>query len=186
MMDAITALTSRVSPAKLAEPGPTPEALDKMLAAAVAAPDHGKIRPWRFLVIQGDARARFGEVMARSLARRDKEASPQKLEFEKNKAMRAPTLVVVVAAPKDNPKVPEIEQIVAVGAATQNFSIAAHALGYGSFWRTGAVAYDAEVKRELGLDEKDTIVGIIYVGSVGAPGMPRQINARDFVKAWPA
>jgi nitroreductase len=185
-MDAITALTSRVSPAKLGEPGPTPEDLDKMLAAAVAAPDHGKIRPWRFLVIQGEARAKFGEVMARSLARRDKEASPQKLEFEKNKAMRAPTLVVVVATPKDNPKVPEIEQIVAVGAATQNFGVAAHALGYGSFWRTGAVAYDAEVKRELGLGEKDLIVGIIYVGSIGAPGMQRQINARDFVTAWPA
>lgn len=184
-MDAITALTSRVSPAKLSEPGPTQDALDKMLAAAVAAPDHGKIRPWRFLVIQGDARARFGEVMARSLGRRDKEASPQKLEFEKNKAMRAPTLVIVVASPQDNPKVPEVEQIVAVGAACQNFLVAAHALGYGAFWRTGAVAYDAEVKRELGLADKDTIIGILYVGSVGAPGMARKIEAREFVKTWP-
>src|SRR5258708_26153858 len=156
-----------------------------MIAAEVAAPDHGKIRRWRFLVIQGDARARFGAVMARSLGRRDKEASPQKLEFEKNKAMRAPTLVVVVATPKDNPKVPEVEQIVAVGAATQNFLVAAHALGYGAFWRTGAVAYDAEVKHELGLNDKDTIVGILYVGSVRAPRMPRPIQTREVVKAWP-
>ncbi|MBV8169157.1 MAG: nitroreductase [Alphaproteobacteria bacterium] len=184
-MDAITALTSRVSPAKLAEPGPSKEALDKMIAAAVAAPDHGKMRPWRFLVIQGEARQRFGEVMARSLGRRDKEASPQKLDFEKNKALRAPTLVIIVATPRDNPKVPEIEQIVAVGAAAQNFLVAAHALGYGAFWRTGAVAYDAEVKRELGLADKDLIVGIMYVGSVGAPGMARQIEPREFVKAWP-
>ena len=185
-MDALAALTSRISPAKLADPGPSPEDLDKMLAAAVAAPDHGKIRPWRFLVVKDDARAKFGEVMARSLKRRETDASPQKLDFEKAKALRAPTLIVVVASPNDNPKVPQIEQVVAVGAAAQNFLVAAHALGYGAFWRTGAVAYDAEVKRELGLKETDTIVGILYVGSVAAPGQPRKIDARDFVKHWPA
>ncbi|HTY68796.1 MAG TPA: nitroreductase [Alphaproteobacteria bacterium] len=183
-MDAIDALISRVSPAKLAEPGPTPEALDKMLAAAVAAPDHGRIRPWRFIVIEGKARERFGELMAQSLARREKDLSPAKLDFEKVKALRAPVLVVVAAAPKDDPKIPEVEQIEAVAAATQNFCVAAHALGYGTLWRTGKVAYDAEVKKALGLREADTVVGIIYVGSVGTPGAPRKIAAGDFVRRW--
>lgn len=184
-MDAIEAMISRVSPAKLTDPAPTPDALDKMLAAAVAAPDHGRIRPWRFVVIQGAAREKFGALMAQSLARREKDISPAKLDFEKAKALRAPLLIIVAATPKDDPKIPEIEQVEAVAAATQNFVTAAHALGYGTLWRTGKVAYDAEVKRELGLRETDTIVGILYVGSVATPGAPRKISANDFVRHWP-
>ena len=183
-MDAVDVMISRVSPAKLSEPAPPPEALEKMLAAAVAAPDHGRIRPWRFVVIQGQARERFGELMAQSLARREKDISPAKLDFEKAKALRAPVLVVVAAAPKDDPKIPEIEQIEAVAAATQNFVIAAHALGYGTLWRTGKVAYDAEVKTALGLRGNDTVVGILYVGSIATPGAPRKIAPGDFVRHW--
>lgn len=183
-MDAVDVMISRVSPAKLSEPAPPPEALDKMLAAAVAAPDHGRVRPWRFIVIQGQARERFGELMAQSLARREKDISPAKLDFEKAKAQRAPVLVVVAATPKDDPKIPEIEQIEAVAAATQNFVIAAHALGYGTLWRTGKTAYDPEVKRALGLRDNDTIVGIIYVGSIATPGAPRKIAPGDFVRHW--
>jgi nitroreductase len=183
-MDAIEAIISRVSPAKLTDPAPTPEALEKMLAAAVAAPDHGRVRPWRFVVIEGKAREKFGELMAQSLSRREKDLSPAKLDFERAKALRAPLLIVVAAAPKDDPKIPEIEQIEAVAAATQNFVVAAHALGYGTLWRTGKTAYDAEVKKALGLRENDTVVGIIYVGSVATPGAPRKIAAGDFVRHW--
>lgn len=183
-MDAIEAMISRVSPAKLTEPAPAPEALEKMLAAAVAAPDHGRVRPWRFVVIEGKAREKFGELMAQSLSRREKDISPAKLDFERAKALRAPLLVVVAAAPNGDPKIPEVEQIEAVAAATQNFVIAAHALGYGTLWRTGKVAYDAEVKTALGLREADTVVGIIYVGSVATPGAPRKIAAGDFVRHW--
>ena len=183
-MDAIEAIISRVSPAKLSDPGPTPEALEKMLAAAVAAPDHGRIRPWRFVVIEGKAREKFGELMARSLSRREKDLSPAKLDFERAKALRAPLLVVVAAAPNGDPKIPEIEQIEATAAATQNFCVAAHALGYGTLWRTGKIAYDADVKKALGLREADTVVGIIYVGSVATPGAPRKIAPGDFVRRW--
>lgn len=183
-MDAIEAIISRVSPAKLTDPAPPPEALEKMLAAAVAAPDHGRVRPWRFVVIEGKAREKFGELMAQSLSRREKDLSPAKLDFERAKALRAPLLVIVAAAPKDDPKIPEVEQIEAVAAATQNFVVAAHALGYGTLWRTGKVAYDAEVKRALGLRESDTVVGIIYVGSVATPGAPRKISAGEFVRHW--
>ena len=116
-MDAIEALMSRVSPAQLVEPGPTAEQLEKILAVAARAPDHGRMQPWRFVLIEGGARSRFGEVMAESLRRREPDAPAGKLDAERKKAMRAPLIVVVAAAVKENPKVPEVEQIVAAGAA---------------------------------------------------------------------
>lgn len=183
-MNAVDVIISRVSPSKLSEPAPPPEAVEKMFAAAVAAPDHGRVRPWRFVVIQGKAREKFGELMAQSLARREKDVSPAKLDFERAKALRAPLLVVVAATPKDDPKIPEIEQIEAVAAATQNFVIAAYALGYGTLWRTGKIAYDPEVKRALGLRESDAVVGVIYVGTIATPGAPRKISPGDFVRHW--
>jgi nitroreductase len=176
-MDAVEALITRVSPAELAGPAPSAQQLDTLLAAAVAAPDHGKLRPWRFIIIEGDARVRLGELMAGSLKRREPETAEARLDFERKKALRAPLIIVVAAAVQENPKVPDVEQIVAAGAAAQNLIVAAHALGLGAFWRTGAIAYDPAVKAGLGLAASDAIVGLIYVGSVGRPGQPRQSSA---------
>jgi len=183
-MDAIDLLLGRVSPAQLAEPGPAAAQLEKILGAAARAPDHGKMQPWRFLVIEGSARERFGEVMAQSLMRREPEAPAGKLDAERKKALRAPLIVVVGAAVRENPKVPEVEQIVAAGAACENMLLAAHALGFGGFWRTGPVAYDAEVKRALGFAEGDTIVGIIYLGSIAMPGQPRSAEIAAVTRRW--
>jgi nitroreductase len=183
-MDAIEALMSRVSPAQLVEPGPTAEQLELILAVAARAPDHGRMQPWRFVLIEGAARARFGEVMAGSLQRREPDAPAGKLDAERKKAMRAPLIVVVAAAVKENPKVPEVEQIVAAGAAAQNMLVAAHAFGLGGFWRTGAIAYDPEVKRALGLADADTIVGIIYLGSVGVPGQMKPADVASVTRRW--
>ena len=122
-MEAIDVLTGRVSPAQLVEPGPTAAQLEKILTAANRAPDHGRMQPWRFLLIEGEARARLGEVMAQSLKRREPEAPQGKLDSDRKKAQRAPLVVIVAAAVKENPKVPDIEQIVAAGAAAQNMQI---------------------------------------------------------------
>src|ERR1700688_3489003 len=105
-MDALTALTTRVSPLRLTEPAPSTEALADMLDAA-ASPDHGKLRPWRFLKIEGPARARFGEMLAQSLLRREPEAPAGKLEAERKKALRAPLVIVAAAGLAPNPTVPE-------------------------------------------------------------------------------
>lgn len=183
-MDAIEALMGRVSPAQLVEPGPTAEQLEKILAVAARAPDHGRMQPWRFVLIEGEARARFGEVMAGSLRRREPDAAAGKLDAERKKAMRAPLIVVVAAAVKENPKVPEVEQIVAAGAAAQNMLVAAHAFGLGGFWRTGAIAYDPEVKRAMGLADTDTIVGIIYLGSIGVPGQAKPADVASVTRRW--
>jgi len=163
-MDAIAALLGRASCPKVVPPGPTPEQLGVILQAGSRAPDHGRMQPFRFLVIEGEARERLGELMAQALARRQAAAAPSALDGERAKALRAPTIVAVAAALRPNPKVPDVEQIVAAGVACQNMLLAAHALGLGAFWRTGPAAYDAGVKAGLGLDESDAIVGFLYFG----------------------
>ncbi|HZS83915.1 MAG TPA: nitroreductase [Stellaceae bacterium] len=183
-MDAITALTTRVSPAKLGEPGPSSAQLERLIAAAAAAPDHGRMRPWRFVVIEGAARQRFGDVLANALQRREPTAPAGKIEAERQKAMRAPMILAIAAATQDNPKVPEIEQIVAVGAAAQNILVAAHAMGLGGFWRTGAPAYDPEIKAALGFGRDDTIVAFLYLGTVALAGPPRAVEPAPIVRRF--
>jgi nitroreductase len=203
-MEALENLMSRRSPNKLAEPAPTKEALDKAMAAAVRAPDHGRLKPWRFLVIESEARAAFGDVMARCLMiesearaafgdvmarclkRQQPDANEEMLKREREKAFRAPTIVVAVAKIQpQHPKIPDVEQLLAAGAATQNFWLALHAQGYGVYWKTGAPAYDAQVKRELGLADADQIVGFMYVGSIVAPAMDvKRPEAEGYVERW--
>ncbi|MGH6967915.1 MAG: nitroreductase family protein [Stellaceae bacterium] len=183
-MDALTALTTRVSPAALDAPGPSAAELEKILEAAVAAPDHGRMKPWRFILIEGTARDQFGTLLVEALRRREPAAPAGKLEAERKKALRAPLIVVVVAAVQAGAKVPEVEQVVAVGAAAQNMLVAAYALGFGGFWRTGAVAYDAAMKRALGLAETDAIIGFLYLGTTKTPGQPRQSDVASVTRRW--
>jgi nitroreductase len=183
-MDAIETIIGRVSPGQLVDPAPTEAQLEQILRAGSRAPDHGRLRPWRFVVIEGEARLRLGELMAQSLRRRDPVAPAVRLDAERKKALRAPLIVIVAAVVQPSPNVPEIEQIVAAGAAAQNLLLAAHALGFGGFWRTGAVAYDAEVKRALGFAPADAIVGIMYLGTIGMPGKPVAAEPAPVTRRW--
>jgi nitroreductase len=171
-LDAIEALTTRASPIGLSEPAPDGAALASMLRAAARAPDHGKMRPWRFIVVDGKARQALGDVLAAALKRREPDIPEAALDKERNKPLRAPLLVVVAAHLREHKGVPAVEQIVAVGAAAQNILVAAHALGYGGFWRTGAAAYDDTVKDALGLRPGDAIVGFLYLGTPSIPAAP--------------
>jgi nitroreductase len=186
-VDAIEALTTRTSPPGLVAPAPDPASLERMLQAAVRAPDHKRLRPWRFIVVEGPAREAFGDVLAASLRRREPDVPEAALAKERAKPLRAPLIVVVAARLREHKGVPAIEQIVASGAAAQNMLVAAHALGYGGFWRTGAAAYDDEVKRALGLRPEDAIVGFVYLGTpagVGAPLPPAETASH--VTHWTA
>jgi nitroreductase len=184
-MEALEALTTRASPLALGEPGPDGAAIEVMLGAAARAPDHGRLRPWRFIVITGHARHALGDVFAAGLHRREPDASPAILDKERAKPLRAPLVVIVVARVRDHRNVPAIEQVVSAGAAAQNILVAAHALGYGGFWRTGAAAYDSGIKEALGLRAQDAIVGFLYLGTVAvpAPSLPRSAPA-EFVVYW--
>jgi len=185
-MDAVKLLLERSSAVKLQEPGPTREEIDTMLRSALRAPDHGRLRPWHFIVISGEDRARFGLLLADALKVREPGASEETLDRERQKALRAPLVVVVAACVKPNEKIPVVEQIISAGAAAEHIMLAAQALGYGAMWRTGAPAYDSRVKAGLGLRETDSIIGILYVGTPAmAPRELARLELGDFVTRWP-
>ena len=164
-MDLTTALLTRASVGALSEPAPEGAALAQLLEAGAAAPDHGRLRPWRFILVRGAARERLGAVFAAALARSVPEATAPMLERERAKPLRAPLILVVAAHVVEHPKVPAIEQVLAAGAAAQNILLAAHAAGFGAMWRTGEPAYDEGVKAALGLAPGDAIVGFLYLGT---------------------
>jgi nitroreductase len=184
-MDALELLLGRESAMKLASPGPDRQAVDVMFQSALRAPDHGRLRPWRFVVVPEDKRERFGEVMADCLRRQHPEASAEMLQRERDKAMRAPVIVVVAAAVNRGHKIPEVEQLVSAAAAAENIMLAANAQGYGAMWKTGAPAYDATVKQALGLDPNNDIVGFLYVGTQVGGGSPAaRPVVQDLVSVW--
>lgn len=180
-MDVLTAIKSRASAVRLTEPGPTPAQLDTILAACIQAPDHGRLAPWRFVVLSGPDRAILGKAMADAQRRKTPDAPADEIERTGLKAMRAPTIVVVAARLTPSPKIPDVEQVVAVGAGVQNMFLAAQALGLGAMWKTGAVAYDSQVKIALGLEASDQIVAFLYLGTTASPGIPRQNKLDDFI-----
>jgi nitroreductase len=185
-MQAIEALLRRFSARSLTEPAPDEAALGLILESATRAPDHGRLRPWRFIVIGGDARQAFGELLADHLRRTKGSVSDEALERERRKAFRAPLIVVVAAIVAADAKIPAIEQLLSAGAAAQNMLQAAFVLGFNAVWKTGGPAYDEQVKAALGLEAKDAIVGFMYVGTdeQGPSELPRP-DWRKFVRHWP-
>lgn len=163
-MDLFDAIRTRQSISRV-KPDPVPrEQLEKMLAAAVHAPNHHKVRPWRFVVLAGSARERLGDVMAQSMHARDPNANDEGLARERTKPLRAPVLIAVGVDKPNIPKAIEIENVCAAAAAVQNMLLAAHDLGLGAMWRTGPAAYDSKVKTFLGLEADQHLVAFVYVG----------------------
>ena len=184
-MDALDLLLTRESALKLEAPGPNQKDLDTIFQSAVRAPDHGRLRPWHFVVIDSDHRAAFGELMAQSTRRRMPDASEEMLQRERAKAMRAPTIIVAAAKVNKGHKIMPFEQIGSAAAATQNIMLAAHALGYGAMWKTGDAAYDPTVKAAFGLAADDEIMGFVYVGtSVGGTSSAARPDSEKFVSVW--
>lgn len=171
-MQAIDLLLARRSARSLTGPAPDAAALDLILACAVRAPDHGRLRPWRFVLVRESARAAFGELLAQHLRRTHAQVTEEMLQRERSKALRAPLIVVVAARVASGVKIPAIEQVLAAGAAAEAMMLAAVALGFNGMWKTGSAAYDELVKQALGLERTDAIVGFLYLGteSGAAPG----------------
>ena len=147
----------------LQEPGPNAEQLQVILQAASRVPDHGKVVPFYFLVFEGDARAHAGDLFAEVYAKANPE-DERKAEKERQRFMRAPLVVGLVMRMRKSKK-PLWEQLMTVGAASQNLSLAAHAQGFGVQWLTEWYAYDEDVCRGLGLDETNAVAGCFYIGS---------------------
>lgn len=184
-MQAIEALLRRYSARTLTEPAPDDGALRLIFESGTRAPDHGRLRPWRFIVIRGEDRGRFGELLADHLRRSRDAVTDGDLERERQKAFRAPMIVVVAAVVSEEAKIPRIEQLLSAGAAAQNILLATYALGFNAAWKTGGGAYDGQVKSALGLEAKDAIVGFIYMGTdASGEGTLARPQWREFVRHW--
>ncbi|HEY0302869.1 MAG TPA: nitroreductase [Rhizomicrobium sp.] len=146
-------------------PGPSPEQLDTILAAAARVPDHGKLFPWRFILFEGDGRRRMGELLAACLAESEPNAPAERLEQERARFLRAPVVVAVVSRTREAIPIPEWEQVLSAGAVCQNLLIAAHALGFVANWLTEWCAFNNLVKERIGLKPGERIAGYIYIGT---------------------
>ena len=153
MPDAIELLKTRRSmkPREMTGPGPSPAELETILTIGARVPDHGKLAPWRFIVFEGDARARAGEVIAGVFARKNPQAAAAEIEVEKKRLTDAPLVIGVVSFTRPHPKVPAWEQELSAGASAMNIVTAATALGYGACWLTGWFSFDRDVLDGFGL-----------------------------------
>ncbi|WP_203077139.1 nitroreductase family protein [Falsiroseomonas ponticola] len=174
---ALAALLSRASvPARsLTDPGPDDAAIGLAVAAALRAPDHGGLRPWRFLVVRGAARAALGAVLAASLARRVPQTPPDRLALEQAKPLRAPVVIVAGAAVRADHPIPAWEQEASAAAGVMNLMNALDAQGHGAIWLSSPALRDDAVKRALGFASGDALLGWIYAGTPAAerPRPPR-------------
>lgn len=193
-MHVLEAIRSRRSIARLVEPAPDEADLRTILEAAACAPDHGKLRPFRFTVLRGEHADAFGAVLEDAYRARCRdqgtEVVPAKATKERSKLGRAPLVVVVSAMrPAEESPIPWTEQLAACAAACQNALLAATALGYGSMWRTGEPCYDDRVKAALALSPQDAVVAFLYLGTVPEGLRPRSAcepDLDDLVREWRA
>ena len=163
-------LTRRSGSAKtMGAPGPDAATLRKILAAAARVPDHGKLAPWRFIVFEGEGRARMGALLVEALLKNEPDASEPRQEIERTRFLRAPVVVGVVSRIREGIAIPAWEQQLSAGACCYNLALAATALGFAANWITEWCAYDARVARGLRLGEGERIAGFVYLGTATAP-----------------
>lgn len=173
-MDVFEAIHGRQSIKKV-KPDPIPrETIEKLLSAAAQAPNHHKVRPWRFVVLTGDGRKKLGDVFAASFADRNPGLPPEALDKPRSIPLGAPLIIAVGVDKPTEPRVLEIENVAAVSAACQNLLLAAHALGLGAKWKTGDWADDPMVKEFLGFAPDQTIAALIYLGYPEVPAEPKE------------
>lgn len=175
MPDTIEFLKARrsVKPRDMTGGGPSPAELDTILTIGARVPDHGKLAPWRFIVFEGDARVRAGEIIAKVFAKKNPQATAAEIEVEKKRLTDAPLVIGVVSFTRPHPKVPPWEQELSAGASAMNIVTAATALGYGACWLTGWFAFDRDVLDGLGLKADEKFAGFIHIGKAAKPSDDR-------------
>ena len=184
-MSAIQIMQQRRSSPKLTTPAPNTEQRKIILESALCAPDHGRLKPWNFLVVEGDARDKLGELYLTAALAETPELSVERQTRIKNMPLRAPLIIVAVAKPIENHKVPVLEQLIATGAAVQNMLLAIEELGFGAMWRTGEMAYKPEVKTGLGLNQNDEIIAFLYLGTPVVTAKPRALEPiNSYCSVW--
>jgi nitroreductase len=166
MNETLRLLSTRrsVAPHLLGEPGPTEAELETLLTIAARVPDHGRLTPWRFLVIEGEARQRIGAAIAAAFRADNPRASPESVAFEERRLARAPLVIAVVSRAAPHVKIPEWEQLLSAGAAAMTLVVAANAMGFSTSWITEWYAFDRRVLDALGLEPTERVAGFVHIG----------------------
>lgn len=177
-----------VKPAAMLEPGPSKAELEQILTVAARVPDHKKLAPWRFIVFEGAARTEFGRVLVKACLAEEKDLpSAARLDAERSRLLRAPTVIAVISRVNAAAPAPEWEQILSCGAACFNLCLAANCLGFGTAWLTEWYAYSPAVRAALRLSETERIAGFIYIGTPKERQADRDRPAlADIVTHWTA
>jgi nitroreductase len=164
-----TLLATRRSgkPRDMIAPGPDSAQLRQILEAAMRVPDHGKLAPWRFVIVDADRRAAFADLLKDAYRAEKPEAGRLELEAMEQFAQQAPVLVAVLSTPAQNSKIPLWEQELSAGAVCMNLLIATHAAGFVGSWLTGWPSYNGQVLESLGGSPNDKIAGFLFLGSPG-------------------
>jgi nitroreductase len=184
MNDQLAFLARRrsVAPRLMTGPGPDEAELDALLTVASRVPDHGKLAPWRFIVIEGEARHRMGEVIAAAFQADEPGAEPEKVATEKARLARAPLVVAVVSTARPHVKIPEWEQVLSAGAVCMNLVVAANLSGYATCWLTEWYSFDRRVLEALGLAAHEELAGFIHIGRASeVPADRQRPNLADIV-----
>lgn len=165
-MDALDVILTRRSVRKMKTDAPAREQVEKLLEAAIRAPNHHITEPWRFIVIGGEALDALGDAMAERITERfaGEPDFEERVELERSRPHRAPVIISVVYVKSHHPKAIEVEDRYAVGAAMENMLLAAHAMGLGAYLRTGPAAEYQGVRKHLGIKEEEEIAGFVYLG----------------------
>jgi nitroreductase len=176
MPDALQLLKTRrsVKPMELGGPPPSAADIDTLLTIATRVPDHGKLKPWRFIVFEGYGRLKAGKAIADAFRSDHADATPDQLEFESKRLARAPLVIAVVSRAEPHVKIPEWEQQLSAGAAAMNLVTAAHAMGYAASWITEWYAYDRRVLDAFGLSAGERIAGFVHIGRPAKPSEDRE------------
>lgn len=183
--DVIAAVCSRVSVSELTEPAPSPQQREHIFRAALRAPDHGQLRPWRFLCVEGEERLQVGHIVADVEAQCYGELNEVQRQKSARRLLRAPLVLLIVAHISEHAKVPDVEQIMSTAAAVQNMLIVAHAMGVGAMWRSGLVTYEPLLAKKLGLAENERLLGFLYLGTPSGAAKPiPALDVDNFFTHW--
>jgi nitroreductase len=177
-----------VKPDMLAAPAPSAAELETILTIAARVPDHKKLAPWRFVVIEGAAREQLGELAAEACRREEAEPpSHVRLDTERRRFTRAPLVIAVVSRVRETRGAPEWEQILSAGAACMNLCVAANALGYASCWITEWISYSKTFTEGFGLAANERLAGFVHIGTAAEKPADRERPAlADVVTTWGA
>ncbi|QNT79485.1 nitroreductase family protein [Entomobacter blattae] len=186
-MDALEMLLGRHSVDSLVDPAPQGEQLMRILQTAMAAPDHGKMRPWRYVLIEGDMRKEFARLLEKALSSQTPPVPEAKIEKRVKKFMSTPLIIALGMRLKENEKIPVIEQQMAAAAAYMNVLNALYAEGFGAVWISGDMAYNKKIRKKLGFSSPDQLAGYLLVGTPEKPSRmeeKKRPDVKGFIAKW--